>query len=198
MKNIYVLIAVLALVIGVAAFALAFTQKQQASLALEKTIADLRNVQNTVSIENPNNTNNPEMNLGRARSMLANAASRVSRIKGGIAGNVSGKSDAIRTIEQARSELRRIEEQSVTMIQANAEFMIALTNLQSQYEVKISELERQISELKNKKTGISFEYLAGIMGLLTAFSTLLLGWRKDNREVDELKLEVAKFKATSI
>ncbi len=121
-----------------------------------------------------------------------------------ISWQVYGEKASILTIaQQALSEelpdkvrrsleniISKSEEASIKMTQLSDSFV----NLMQRIHVKIVDLE-SAPHASEGKFGLAF--WIGIVGIVGAISTILLAWRKDHREAQELRLKLKQAKATA-
>lgn len=94
------------------------------------------------------------------------------------------------TIEEVKEILQDIDGNSKKIVSQNEELMNDITLLNHLYEQKIENIYKAKTNVKTNNFNISF--WSGVLGIVATISSLFLAWRKDKRELIELKLKLEK------
>lgn len=160
----------------------------------------------------------PEPDIARTRELLERAESinagtaaqlsgvqgRVQQVPGGPFGgggfswNKEGTLRDLDALRQALSEARsltseasgRLERVSLAMLDLNRR----VSDVDARVNAELKRMDSQVSLLSNPQKILSSIWLPILLSLMTlagGVSTIWLGWRKDRRDADELRLKVA-------
>lgn len=122
------------------------------------------------------------------------AANGIRTKKGQIRSHASNAIRAIdargeQSLDEAKNLMRDVAENSKIILKRNEEIETELLNLSRLYQQKI---ERILAAKKiQQESGLGFAFWTGLVGMVATISKIVLDWRKDKRELIELRHKIA-------
>lgn len=123
---------------------------------------------------------------------LDRSIDRVRTIKDGIQ-LAAAKGDTLTSLSEAQALIQLLQSENKRAIELHDSTQASADELRSKYEAKIAEAAAKLESAGKKKQGLSFEFATSVISILTTISTLLMAWRKEFRESDQMRLQLAKL-----